>query len=529
MHEGIDLSAVTAKIQGSFKALDRGALFAALGIEASNPGAFCGEWLGSGDVLKDATPIDGSALPEVRQAAAADYEQVIARAQQAFLGWRMVPAPKRGEVVRQIGVALRAYKPLLGALVSLEMGKIRAEGEGEVQEMIDICDFATGLSRQLYGLSMHSERPRHRMYEQWHPLGVAGVISAFNFPVAVWAWNAALAWVCGDAVLWKPSSLTPLTAIACTNIAARVFAQCGYDPALASLAVGRGSTIGELLVADKRIPLVSATGSCAMGYRIGRVVGERLGRTILELGGNNAIIVSAHADLDLAVRAILFGAVGTAGQRCTSTRRIICHESRYAGLLERLVAAYKQVSIGDPLAPGTLMGPLVDLSAVESMMQALMRLKQEGGSVLQGGELLRGAEYPGGCYVTPCLAEAKNEYRIVQEETFAPILYLLRYDTLDEAIAMHNGVPQGLSSAIFTTNLLEAEQFLSAVGSDCGIANVNIGTSGAEIGGAFGGEKETGGGRESGSDAWKAYMRRQTNTINWGAELPLAQGIRFGD
>jgi aldehyde dehydrogenase (NAD+) len=520
---------ITAKFQGSINEVDRQALFAELGLAAGNPGVFNGQWLGSGDVLKSASPIDGSLLAEVAQATPAEYEQVISRAHAAFLKWRMVPAPKRGEVVRQIGEELRANKQALGALVTLEMGKIRAEGEGEVQEMIDICDFAVGLSRQLYGLSMHSERPFHRMYEQWHPLGVVGVISAFNFPVAVWAWNAALAWVCGDAVLWKPSSITPLTAIACVKIAARVFERNGYDPALTSLLIGKGSSVGELLVNDKRVPLISATGSCAMGYRIGRNVGERLGRTILELGGNNAIIVSEHADMDLAVRAILFGAVGTAGQRCTSTRRIICHESRYSELRERLVAAYKQVPIGDPLKPGTLMGPLVDLSAVESMMGAIVQLKQEGGSVLYGGELLKGAEYPGGCYITPCIAEAKNEFRIVQDETFAPILYLLRYGTLEEAVAMHNNVPQGLSSAIFTTNMLEAERFLSAIGSDCGIANVNIGTSGAEIGGAFGGEKETGGGRESGSDSWKAYMRRQTNTINWGKELPLAQGITFGE
>jgi aldehyde dehydrogenase (NAD+) len=522
------LDAINAKIQGSINELDRPALFEALGLSATNPGAYCGEWLGSGDVLKSVTPVDGSLLGEVVQATPAEYERVMSRAQAAFLAWRMVPAPKRGEVVRQIGDELRAYKPLLGALVTLEMGKIRAEGEGEVQEMIDICDFALGLSRQLYGMTTNSERPFHRMYEQWHPLGVVGVISAFNFPVAVWMWNAALAWVCGDAVVWKPSSITPLTAIACVKLAARVFERNGYDPALASLIIGKGSSIGELLVTDKRVPLISATGSCAMGYRIGRVVGERLGRTILELGGNNAIIVSEHADMDLAVRAILFGAVGTAGQRCTSTRRIICHESRYQELCQRLVAGYKQVPVGDPLKPGTLMGPLVDLSAVESMMQAIVQVKAEGGNVLAGGELLKGSEYPGGCYVTPCIAEAKNEYRIVQDETFAPILYLLRYSTLDEAVAMHNNVPQGLSSAIFTTNLLEAEAFLCAMGSDCGIANVNIGTSGAEIGGAFGGEKETGGGRESGSDSWKAYMRRQTNTINWGKELPLAQGIKFG-
>jgi len=523
------LEKLSGALWGTKMEIDIPLLLSALELCETNPGGFCGEWLGGGELLKSTSPIDGTPLATVAQVTPDEYERIASAAHAAFLAWRSVPAPKRGEVVRQLGVELRAYKPFLGALVTLEMGKIRAEGEGEVQEMIDICDFATGLSRQLYGLTMHSERALHRMYEQWHPLGVVGVISAFNFPVAVWSWNAALAWVCGDALLWKPSSITPLTAIACTKIAARVFAQCGYDPALASLAVGRGSTIGELLIHDRHVPLVSATGSCSMGYRIGEVVGKRLGRTILELGGNNAIIITPHADLDLAVRAILFGAVGTAGQRCTSTRRIICHESRFNELRERLIAAYKQVSIGDPLAAETLMGPLVDLSAVESMMQAIARVREEGGKVLYGGELLKGDDYAGGCYVTPCIAEAKNEYHIVQEETFAPILYLISYSTLDEAIAMHNGVLQGLSSAIFTTDLLEAEQFLSHVGSDCGIANVNIGTSGAEIGGAFGGEKETGGGRESGSDAWKAYMRRQTNTINWSKDLPLAQGIKFGE
>jgi len=522
------LSKLEEAVMGFKQEIDQAVLFESLGLKKENLGAFCGEWLGSGKELVSVSPIDGEPLAKVRQCSAAEYEQVIGRAHSAFLEWRTVPAPRRGEVVRQLGEELRRYKQALGALVSLEMGKIRAEGEGEVQEMIDICDFAVGLSRQLYGLSMHSERPGHRMYEQWHPLGVIGVISAFNFPVAVWAWNAAIAWVCGDAVLWKPSSTTPLTAIACTTIAARVFERNGFDPALASLIIGRGSEVGELMLNDKRVPLVSATGSCAMGYRVGSVVGERLGRTILELGGNNAIIVTENADMEMAVRAILFGAVGTAGQRCTSTRRIICHHSVYADLRDRLVQAYGQVKIGDPLDGGTLMGPLVNEGAVSDMLAAIERIKEEGGSILCGGEQLSGDDYPGGCYVTPCIAEAKNEYPIVQEETFAPILYLLKYQDLDDAIAQHNGVPQGLSSAIFTTNLLEAEQFLSAAGSDCGIANVNIGTSGAEIGGAFGGEKETGGGRESGSDAWKAYMRRQTNTINWSTELPLAQGIEFG-
>jgi aldehyde dehydrogenase (NAD+) len=500
-----------------------------LGIADENPGGFCGEWLGSGDPLEVHSPIDGSDLARVTQVTTEEYDKVGARAHEAFLGWRQLPAPKRGEVVRQLGNAVRELKEPLGALVTIEMGKIRAEGEGEVQEMIDICDFAVGLSRQLYGLTMHSERPGHRMYEQWHPLGVVGVISAFNFPVAVWSWNCAIAAVCGDATLWKPSSKVPLTAIACTRIAEKVCRDNDVDPAIFSLVVGRGSTVGEALLADHRVRLVSATGSCRMGHRVGEVVHKRLGRTILELGGNNAIIVTPHADLDLAVPAILFGAVGTAGQRCTSTRRIIVHDSVASGLVDRLKKAYAQVRIGDPLEKDTLMGPLIDTAAVEDMMAALERVKKEGGTLVCGGEKLGGDAYPGGGYVTPCIVEARNDLAIVQEETFAPILYIIRYDTVDEAIALHNGVPQGLSSAIFTQNLLEAEQFLSAAGSDCGIANVNIGTSGAEIGGAFGGEKETGGGRESGSDSWKAYMRRQTNTINYSTELPLAQGIKFGE
>ncbi|GJQ27142.1 MAG: aldehyde dehydrogenase [Phycisphaerae bacterium] len=521
-----------------------------LGIESVNPGGFCGRWLGSDAKLESASPIDGKVIGAVSQVNSAEYEQIMEAAARAFESWRVTPAPVRGEVVRQLGNALREHKRDLGALVTLEMGKIRAEGEGEVQEMIDICDFACGLSRQLYGLSMHSERPGHRMYEQWHPLGIVGVISAFNFPVAVWAWNSALSAVCGNATLWKPSSKTPLTAVAVTKIAERVCRANKVDPAIFSLVIGRGSTIGEQLINDRRIPLISATGSCRMGYRIGEVVGKRLGRTILELGGNNAIIVTPEADLDLALRAIVFGAVGTAGQRCTSTRRLIVHESVRKELTDRLVAAYKQVKIGNPLSEGTLMGPLIDAGAVTDMQNALKRLKEEGGEILCGGQVLTGADYPGGCYVSPCIANAKNEFKIVQEETFAPILYIIGYgkagaaeaaprglkpaarcglDDLDEAIRLHNNVPQGLSSAIFTRNLLEAERFLSAVGSDCGIANVNIGTSGAEIGGAFGGEKETGGGRESGSDSWKAYMRRQTNTINYTTELPLAQGIKFGE
>jgi aldehyde dehydrogenase (NAD+) len=499
-----------------------------LGISEVSPGGFCGEWLACGDTLDSMSPINGETLASVTQVTTDEYERIVSRAHEAFLSWRTVPAPKRGEVVRLLGNALREKKAALGALVTMEMGKIRAEGEGEVQEMIDICDFAVGLSRQLYGLTMHSERPGHRMYEQWHPLGVVGVISAFNFPVAVWTWNSALAAVCGDSTLWKPSSKTPLTAIACTKIAEQVCKDAGVDPAIFSLVIGRGSTIGEKLLHDKRVPLVSATGSCKMGYHVGEVVHRRLGRTILELGGNNAIIASQHANMDLLVPAILFGAVGTAGQRCTSTRRIIAHKSIKDSLVQRLLKGYAQVNIGNPLEDGVLMGPMIDTGAVGDMMNAIDQVKAEGGEILCGGERLSGDKYPGGCYVSPAIATAKNEWQIVQDETFAPLLYIMEYETLDEAIAIHNNVPQGLSSAIFTESLLEAEQFLSCAGSDCGIANANIGTSGAEIGGAFGGEKETGGGRESGSDAWKAYMRRQTNTINWSKDLPLAQGIKFG-
>ncbi len=499
-----------------------------LGIQDVNVGGFCGEWLGSGDTLDSISPIDGQRIAGVKQVTVEEYEQIVSRAHEAFLKWRTVPGPLRGQLVRDLGNALREKKQSLGALVTIEMGKIRAEGEGEVQEMIDICDFATGLSRQLYGLTMPSERPGHRMAEQWHPLGVIGVISAFNFPVAVWSWNCALAAACGDATLWKPSSKTPLTAIACTKIAADVCKKHGVDPAIFSMVIGRGSTIGESLLHDKRVPMISATGSCRMGYRVGEVVHKRLGRTILELGGNNAIIATANANMDMLIPAILFGAVGTAGQRCTSTRRIIVHESIRDDLLKRLLKAYAQVKIGNPLDAGTLMGPMIDTGAVSDMMNAIEELKKAGGKVLYGGERLSGAQYPGGCYVTPAVAEARNEYQIVQDETFAPLLYIITYKTLEEAITIHNDVPQGLSSAIFTDNVQEAETFLSVAGSDCGIANVNIGTSGAEIGGAFGGEKETGGGRESGSDSWKAYMRRQTNTINYSKELPLAQGIKFG-
>ena len=511
-----------------------------LGIADSNLGGFYGEWIGSGPTLDVVSPVNGEKIAAVTQVTEAEYDRIVDRAHQAFLKWRTVPAPKRGELVRQLGNRLREVKHELGQLVTLEMGKILPEGEGEVQEMIDICDFACGLSRQLYGLTMHSERPNHRMYEQWHPLGVVGVISAFNFPVAVWAWNCAIAAACGDSTLWKPASKTPLTAIACSKIAAEVCQANGVDPAIFSLVVGKGSTVGERLLHDKRIPLVSATGSCKMGYRVGEVVGKRLGRTILELGGNNAIVVTPSADMEMAIRATLFGAVGTAGQRCTSTRRIIIHESVKDEFVGKLTKAYESVPIGDPLKEGVLMGPLVTHDAVKDMQNAIGRIKQEGGKILYGGEKLGTPDYPGGHYVKPCIATAKNEFAIVQEETFAPILYIIGYGDassdaqaavkeIDQAVTIHNDVPQGLSSAIFSTNVLETERFLAHSGSDCGIANVNIGTSGAEIGGAFGGEKETGGGRESGSDAWKAYMRRQTNTINWSTELPLAQGIKFGD
>jgi len=500
-----------------------------LGIQPKNYGAFHGEWFGHGSPLASITPITGEVIAEVIQATPEDYEKVVAEAEKAFMMWRMVPAPKRGEIVRQIGHELRLYKEELGTLVTLEMGKILPEGLGEVQEMIDICDFSVGLSRQLYGLSMHSERPQHRMYEQWHPIGIVGVITAFNFPVAVWSWNTMIAAICGDSTIWKPASKTPLTAIATTKIAQRVLERNQMPGALMSLVIGPGRTVGDKFLRDHKIPLISATGSTSLGKRIGEIVGGRLGRTILELGGNNAIIVTPHADLKLALRAILFGAVGTAGQRCTSTRRIIVHESIYEELKAKLIAAYKQIKIGNPLEAGVLMGPLVETDAVKEMQEAIEQIKKQGGKIAYGGEVLKGDAYTAGTYVVPCIAEVENHYPIVQTETFAPILYMIRYKNFDDAIAYQNGVPQGLSSSIFSENLLEVETFLSARGSDCGIANANIGTSGAEIGGAFGGEKETGGGRESGSDAWKVYMRRQTNTINWSKELPLAQGIQFGE
>jgi aldehyde dehydrogenase (NAD+) len=500
-----------------------------LGIEKINPGVFCGEWRSGGPVTERFSPIDGKLVGLVREATAEDYERAVTRASEAFLNWRHVPAPARGDTIRRFGQALREAKPEMARLVTLESGKILAEAEGEVQEMIDICDFAVGLSRQLHGLMIASERPKHRLMEQWHPLGVVGVITAFNFPVAVWAWNSALAAVCGDAVVWKPSHKTPLCAIALTRLAEQVCRETGVDPALFTLVIGDASVVGERMTADRRLPLISATGSCAMGVKLAQAVHGRLGRTILELGGNNAVIVTPSANLDLAVRAIFFGAVGTAGQRCTSTRRVIVHESLERELRQRLMAAYGSVRIGDPLDRATVMGPLIDRQAVKAMLKAIERVKREGGEILCGGQPLNGKKHPGGCYVTPCLASARNEFPIVQEETFAPLLYLISYREFEEAIAMNNGVPQGLSSAIFTNDVREAEEFLSPCGSDCGIANVNVGTSGAEIGGAFGGEKDTGGGREAGSDAWKNYMRRQTNTINYSNDLPLAQGIKFGE
>jgi aldehyde dehydrogenase (NAD+) len=472
------------------------------------------------------SPVDGKKIASVTLATESDYNKIIIQATDAFTKWRSTPAPKRGEIVRQIGEALRAKKQELGALVSYEMGKSLQEGYGEVQEMIDICDFAVGLSRQLYGLTMQSERAEHRMYEQYHPLGIVGIISAFNFPVAVWSWNAMLAWICGDVCVWKPSEKTPLTAIACQHIAQDVFAKNDVPEGVSCLVIG-DRMVGELMSNDTRVPLVSATGSTRMGKAVGAAVGARLGRSLLELGGNNAIIVSQHADLDTVLVGAVFGAVGTAGQRCTTTRRLIIHESIYDLFKQKLVKAYGQVRIGNPLDEHNHMGPLIDTDAVKNYLDAIEKCKAEGGKFVVEGGKLEGAEYASGCYVKPCIAEVENHYKIVQHETFAPILYLIKYSSLEDAIEMQNAVPQGLSSAIMTNNLREAEQFLSFAGSDCGIANVNIGTSGAEIGGAFGGEKETGGGRESGSDAWKVYMRRQTNTINYSTKLPLAQGIKF--
>jgi aldehyde dehydrogenase (NAD+) len=493
-----------------------------LHIEPVNSGACYGDWIAepSGGEMASLNPATGETLAKIRMAGPEDYECVMARAAEAFQDWRMVPAPKRGDIVREIANELREHKDDLGSLVTLEMGKILPEGRGEVQEMIDVADFAVGLSRQLYGLTMHSERPGHRMYEQWHPLGIVGVISAFNFPVAVWSWNAMIAAVCGDCVLWRPSSETPLTAIAVQKICNRVLDRHSLK-GIFNLVIGRSNPIGENLINDPRIPLVSFTGSTEVGRHVSETIARRLGRSILELGGNNGIIVMDDAAPDLVLRAVLFGAVGTAGQRCTTTRRLFLQRGIAGRIIEGLVKAYKQVRIGDPMEEDTLMGPLINRRAVEDMLDGIRRIKQQGGEILCGGGKMMG------CFVEPTLVRAKPDMPILKEEIFAPILYIVEFDRLDEAIHWHNNVPQGLSSAMFTTNMLSAETFLSHRGSDCGIANINLGTSGAEIGGAFGGEKDTGGGRESGSDSWKAYMRRQTNTINWSSQLPLAQGIQF--
>jgi len=498
-----------------------------LGISNENNGVSAGgPFFATGDMLESFSPTDGKLISKVKTANPKDYHTVIEKAKSAFKEFRMVPAPKRGELVRQFGLKLREYKDDLGKLVSYEMGKSLQEGLGEVQEMIDICDFAVGLSRQLHGYTMHSERPGHRMYEQYHPLGIVGIISAFNFPVAVWSWNTALSWICGNVTIWKPSEKTPLCAIACQNIINEVLNENNMPEGISTMIVG-DHKIGEMLVSDKNVALISFTGSTKVGRTVGKNVAERFGKSILELGGNNAIIITENADLDMSIIGAVFGAVGTAGQRCTSTRRLIIHDSVYDEVKNRLVQAYGQLKIGNPLDENNHVGPLIDQDAVKQYLDSIERCKQEGGNFIVEGGVLEGDGYESGCYVKPCIAEVENSYGIVQHETFAPILYLIKYKTLEEAIALQNDVPQGLSSAIMTQNLREAELFLSHAGSDCGIANVNIGTSGAEIGGAFGGEKETGGGRESGSDVWKYYMRRQTNTINYTASLPLAQGIKF--
>ncbi len=499
----------------------------ALGLKDKNPGTSTGlKSTDSGKYIDSYSPVDGALIGSVSQTTPEEYERVIAAAQQAFLTWRMMPAPKRGEIVRQYGNELRKHKDALGRLVSYEMGKSLQEGWGEVQEMIDICDFAVGLSRQLYGLTIQSERPQHRMFEQWHPLGVVGIISAFNFPVAVWSWNSMIAMVCGDVCVWKASEKTPLCSIACQNILQKVLKDNDLPEGISCIVNG-DYRVGELMTKDTRVPLVSATGSIRMGKIVGTEVAKRLGKTILELGGNNAIIITPSADMDVVLTGALFGAVGTAGQRCTSTRRLIIHESIYDEVKNKLAKAYGQLRIGNPLDEKIHVGPLIDKDAVNTYLKAIDKIKAEGGSFAVEGGVVEGKGYESGCYVKPCIAEARPDMEMVQHETFAPILYLLKYKTIEEAIAIQNGVPQGLSSAIMTDSVRESELFLSAAGSDCGIANVNIGTSGAEIGGAFGGEKETGGGRESGSDAWKAYMRRQTNTINWSTQVPLAQGIKF--
>jgi aldehyde dehydrogenase (NAD+) len=501
-----------------------------LGIQEINPAYSTGLAFGYSENAPTKTilsPIDGEELATVRFATEADYEKIIRQAEIAFIEWRKMPAPARGEIVRQIGNELRHHKDALGRLVTLEMGKILQEGWGEVQEMIDICDFAVGLSRQLYGLTIQSERPDHRMMEQYHPLGIVGIISAFNFPVAVWSWNAMLAAACGNVCIWKPSEKTPLTAIACQHIIAKVLKDNHLPEGIFNLIIG-DARIGELMAKDERVPLISATGSTRMGKRVAQVVAARLGKSILELGGNNAVIITENANLEMALRSTIFGAVGTCGQRCTSTRRLIVHESLYETVKSKLVNVYPKLPIGNPLNNQTLVGPLIDKDAVNNFVNALEKVQAEGGKLLIGGEVLSGEAYENGCYVNPAIVEAQNHYEMVQQETFAPILYLIKYQgNIEDALALQNGVKQGLSSSVFTNNILEAESFLSYKGSDCGIANVNIGTSGAEIGGAFGGEKETGGGRESGSDAWRAYMRRQTNTVNYSTKLPLAQGIQF--
>lgn len=499
-----------------------------LGLSVENSGTSTGQnyFTANDYALESYSPVDGQLIGKVSATSKEDYEKVLKTASEAFKSWRLKPAPQRGEIVRQFGEKLRENKEALSKLVSYEMGKSYQEGLGEVQEMIDICDFAVGLSRQLHGLTMHSERAMHRMYEQYHPLGIVGIISAFNFPVAVWCWNTALAWVCGDVCVWKPSEKTPLCGVACQNIFAEVLKDNDLPEGISCLING-DYKVGEWMTADKRIPLVSATGSIRMGKIVAQAVAARLGKSLLELGGNNAVILTESTDLKMSVPALVFGAVGTCGQRCTSTRRLIIHESIYDKVKDNLVSAYQQIKVGDPLDENNHVGPLIDKDAVAAYLNALETVENSGGNIIVEGEVLEGAGYESGCYVKPAIVEAKNEWEIVQHETFAPILYLMKYRDLDEAIAMQNGVVQGLSSAIMTTNMRDMETFLSARGSDCGIANVNIGTSGAEIGGAFGGEKETGGGRESGSDAWKVYMRRQTNTINYGTELPLAQGIKF--
>ncbi len=499
-----------------------------LGLKDINEGTSTGlDNFSSGTIIESYSPVDGKLIGKVKTTSKEDYQKVMTAATAAFSTWRTMPAPQRGEIVRQFGQKLRAKKEALGKLVSYEMGKSYQEGLGEVQEMIDICDFAVGLSRQLHGLTMHSERPGHRMYEQYHSLGVVGVISAFNFPVAVWAWNTALAWVCGDVCVWKPSEKTPMCGVACQNIAAEVFAENNLPEGICNLING-DYTVGEMMTTDVRIPLISATGSTRMGKIVAKEVAGRLGKTLLELGGNNAIIVTPDADIKMTVIGAVFGAVGTAGQRCTSTRRLIIHESIYNEVKDAVVKAYKQLRIGNPLNENNHVGPIIDQQAVKMYEDALEKVVEEGGKIIVEGGVLEGQGYESGCYVKPAIAEAENSFKIVQHETFAPILYLLKYSgDVENAIGLQNGVAQGLSSAIMTNNLREAERFLSVAGSDCGIANVNIGTSGAEIGGAFGGEKETGGGRESGSDAWKVYMRRQTNTINYTTDLPLAQGIKF--